>query len=116
MYRYMLLAALCAVTNPAYAGEVGEIQATSIDLGGFRGVVYYTSEAGGYRVIATIAEGENGLPVRLEATLLDGQKVTVSVPGKLGEDGHSIEMMRSNSKLIVGPSSMGSDSVVDARP
>ena len=116
MYRYMLLAELCAVTNPAYAGEVGEIQATSIDLGGFRGVVYYTSETSGYHVIATIAEGENGLPVRFEATLLDGQKVTVSVPGKLGEHGHSIEMMRSNSKLIVGPSSMESDSVVDARP
>ena len=40
MYRYMLLAALCAVTSPAYAGEIGEIQARSIDLGGFRGVVY----------------------------------------------------------------------------
>ena len=62
----MLLAALCAVTSPAYAREIGEIQATSIDLGGFRGVVYYTSEGGGYRVVTTIAEGENGLPVRFE--------------------------------------------------
>jgi hypothetical protein len=116
MYRYMLLAALCAVTSPAYAGEIGEIQARSIDLGGFRGVVYYTSEGGGYRVVTTIAEGENGLPVRFEATLLDGQKVTVSVPGKLGEHGHAIEMMRSNSKLVVGPSSIGPDTVVIARP
>ena len=116
MYRYMLLAALCAMTSPAYAGEIAEIQATSIKLEGFRGVVYYTSEAGGYRVVATIAEGDNGLPVRFEATLLDGQKVTISVPGKLGEQSHAIEMMRSNSKLIVGPSSMASDTVVDARP
>ena len=116
MHRYMLFGALCLVTIPADAGEVGEIQATSIDLGGFRGVVYYASEAGGYRVITTLAEGESGLPVRFEATLMDGQKVTVSVPGRLGERSHTIEMMRSNDKLVVGPPSIGPDAVAVARP
>ncbi len=116
MYRYMMLAALCAVTSPGYAAEIGEIQGSSIDLGGFRGVVYYTSEDSGYHVVTTISEGENGLPVRFEATLLEGQKIIVSVPGKLGEPGHAFEMKRSNSKLIVGPSPSASKTLVIAQP
>ena len=116
MYRFMFLAALWAATSHAYADEVGPIQAKSIDLQGFRGVVYYTSEAGGYHVVTTIAEGENGLPVRFEATLLEGQRVTISVPGKVGEQSHVIQMMRSNSKLIVGPAQIGPDTVATARP
>ena len=113
MYRYMMLAALCVVTSPGYAAEIGEIQGSSIDLGGFRGVVYYTSEDSGYHVVTTISEGEDGLPIRFEATLLEGQKIIVSVPGK---PGHAFEMKRSNSKLIVGPSPSASKTLVIARP
>src|SRR5262245_41750627 len=99
MQPSLLFAAVCVITSPVYAGEIGEIQATSIDLYGFRGIVYYTCQSDGYRVVATISEGENGLPVRFEATLLDGQKVTISVPGKVGEPIHAVEMTRSHSKL-----------------
>jgi hypothetical protein len=86
---------------PAYGGEVGDLQAESIDLGGFRGVVYYTSENGGYHVVATIAEGETGLPVRFEATLTETQKITISVPGKLGEMSRVLEMSGAHGKLVV---------------
>ena len=34
--------------------------------------------------------------MRFEAILLDGQKVTISVPGKLGEQSHILEKSRSN--------------------
>ena len=76
-------------------------RAESIDLGGFRGVVYYTTEDGGYHVVATIAEGESGLPVRFEATLTKTQKMTISVPGKLGEMSHMLEMSGADGKLVV---------------
>ena len=101
MNRYIPIAALCLMFAPAYAGEIGDLQAESIDLGGFRGVVYYTTENGGYHVVATIAEGETGLPVRFEATLTETQKMTISVPGKLGEMSHVLEMSGADGKLVV---------------
>jgi hypothetical protein len=77
MEQCVFLVAACVASGPVYAGDVGEMQAASIQLQGFSGVVYYTSESGGYRVVATLSEGESGLPVRFEATLLDGQKLTI---------------------------------------
>src|SRR5262245_27541246 len=101
MERSLLVAAICVIANPVHASEVGEIQAASIDLDQFKGIVYYTSQSDGYRVVATISEGEGGLPVRFEATLRDGQKMTISVPGRLGEPIHAVEMTRLHSKLTV---------------
>ena len=34
MNRYIPIAALCLMFAPAYGGEVGDLQAESIDLGG----------------------------------------------------------------------------------
>jgi hypothetical protein len=73
--KYISLAALCLILTPAHAGEIGDLQAESIDVGGFHGVVYYTRGHDGYRVVATIAEGETGVPVRFEAVLTDTQKL-----------------------------------------
>ncbi len=103
MNRSIWLAALCFATTPAYAGDLVEIEAASIDLSGFRGVVYYSSESDGYRVVTTISNGEAELPVRFEATLLDGQKVTISVPGKVGEPPHAVEVRRLQSKVVLAP-------------
>ncbi|MER8441075.1 hypothetical protein NKH36_08735 [Mesorhizobium sp. M1312] len=63
--------------------------------------MHYTDENDGYRVIATIADGEAGLPVRFSATLAEGQSTTISVPGKLGEPEQSLELSRSGDKLTV---------------
>jgi hypothetical protein len=101
MYKYALLWALCLGAPPVLAGELVDLQAESIEIGGFRGVVYYTSEPKGYRVVATIAEGETGLPVRFEAVLAEAQKITISVPGKLGEMSHVLELSRAAGKLVV---------------
>ena len=68
MSKYIALAMLCLAATPGQAGELSAMEAGSVDLGGFYGVVYYTNEQDGYHVIATIAEGESGLPVRFEAT------------------------------------------------
>jgi hypothetical protein len=101
MYKYALLWALCLGAPPVLAGELVDLQAESVEIGGFRGVVYYTTDHDGYRVVATIAEGKTGLPVRFEAVLAEAQKVTISVPGKLGEMSHVLELSRAGGKLVV---------------
>ncbi|SJM31643.1 conserved hypothetical protein [Mesorhizobium delmotii] len=52
-------------------------------------------------MIATIADGEAGLPVRFSATLAEGQSARISVPRKLGEPEQSLEISRSGDKLTV---------------
>jgi hypothetical protein len=102
MGKYISLAALCLLVTPAFAGEIGNLQAGSIEIGDFRGVVYYTSDHDGYRLVATIAQGETGLPVRFEATLMNDQKVMISVPSKPGEKSHVVEISRVGDKVVFG--------------
>ncbi|MER8481447.1 hypothetical protein [Mesorhizobium sp. M1322] len=114
MYRYIAFAALCMAAMPAHAGELGAMKAESIDLAGFLGVVYYTPQEDGYRVVTTIAQGEAGLPVRFVATLTENQIVAVSVPGKLGESDQIIEIARVGGKLVVSPQPI--DGIVVSSP
>lgn len=95
--------ALGLTVSPLQAGELSlsAMAGESIDIGGLHGVLYYTRESHSYRVIATVADGETGVPVRFSATLADGQSATISAPGKLGEPVESLVMSRSGDKLIV---------------
>ncbi|TIX82707.1 MAG: hypothetical protein E5V27_12275 [Mesorhizobium sp.] len=79
--------------SPLHAGELSAMAGESIRIGGLHGVLYYTNDNDGYRVIATMADGEAGAPVR--------QSATISVPGKLGEPDQSLEVSRSGDKLTV---------------
>ena len=102
------LAAIYLTTTPLHAGELSAVAGESIELGRFHGVIYHTIEDDGFRVVATIADGEAGLPVRFSAILADNHTTTISVPGELGEAAHSLEISRSGDKLTlkeVGPSS-----------
>ena len=101
MFRYVCLAALCFAATPAWAGELSPLEAESIDIGGFHGIVFYTNDHDAYRVVATFVEGENGLPVRFEASLAEAQKISISVPGKLGEQTQVVEILPAAGKLIV---------------
>ena len=101
MFRYVCLAALCLATAPVQAGELGVLQAEAIDVGSFHGIVYFTLEHDGYQVVATMSDGEGGLPVRFEATLTEGQKLSISVPGKLGEQSRVVQISRGTSKLVI---------------
>lgn len=75
----------------ASAAELKPHKASSVDLGTYRGSVYYTPARDGYRVVATLAALNTGadLPqvVRLVTTLNADQTVTLSVPGSMGADG-----------------------------
>ena len=102
MYRHIALAALfAAAATSAHAGELAPQGGESIQLGSMRGVTYYTMSPGGYRVVTTLAEGEDGLPVRFETTLVDTQWLKVSVPGKLGEQTIALEIARTGDKVIL---------------
>jgi hypothetical protein len=94
------LVAFLMAASPLHAGELSAMAGESIDLGRFHGVVYYTSADDGYQVVATIADGD-AEPVRFSATLAENQSAMISVPGKLGEPGHSFEISRSGDKLSV---------------
>jgi hypothetical protein len=95
------LAAVFMAASPLHAGELSAMAGETIDLGRFQGVVYFTSENDSYRVVATISDGEAGLPVRFSATLADNQSATISVPGKVGEAGRSFEIARSGHKVVL---------------
>jgi hypothetical protein len=95
------LATFSLAGHPLHAGELSAMAAQSIHLGRFHGVVYYTSENDGYRVVATIADGEDGFPARFAVTLAEDQSATISLPGKLGEPTQSLEISRSGEKLTV---------------
>ncbi|MCA1367091.1 hypothetical protein I6F15_06725 [Bradyrhizobium sp. BRP14] len=101
MYRYTILAALCLTAGNAFAGELKALQGGSIDLGAYHGVIYYTEADSGFRVVTTIADGAEGLPVRFDATLEEGQSLAISVPGALGEPGKALEISRAGGRLLM---------------
>ena len=81
MGKYISLAALLLIATPVHAGELKTMEAGSIAVGAYRGVVLYTSEHDGYHVVATIADGESGLPVRFEARNLRSRQGWRTEPG-----------------------------------
>lgn len=105
------LAAFYLAATPLHAGELSAMAGETIELGRFHGVIYHTIEDDGFRVVATIADGEAGLPVRFSVTLADNHTATISVPGELGEAAHSLAVSRSGDKLAIketGTSSVAS--------
>jgi hypothetical protein len=55
----------------------------------------------GYKVVATIAEGEDGLPLRFEVTITDNQKPLISVPEKVAEQSEVLEISTVGDKLLI---------------
>ena len=74
----------------------------SLDLGGYTGVLYYTMEPAGYRVVATIAEAEADSPVRLVSVLADGEVMEISVPREEGQAADLVEIARVGDRLVIG--------------
>jgi hypothetical protein len=86
---------------PIQAHQLAPMQAQSIELGGTTGVAYYTVGDDGFRVVATLATGEAGAPVRFIATLTPGQSVVVSVPQALHETASQLEIKRDGDIVTV---------------
>ena len=63
------------MVGSASAGEITAVQGGSVDVGTYRGVVYYTEEGKDFRVVTTIASTLDGSePVRFVATLAENEQ------------------------------------------
>ncbi len=97
----MAAALALAVVGPIQAEGLKPIQGQGIDLGAVSGVAYYTVERDGFRVIATLAQGEDATPVRFEATLAPGQSVLLSTPRGAGIPPDAVEISRHADTVLV---------------
>lgn len=101
--RFLIAYAMAGVTLTGAAGaaELAPGNGHSIRLAAFEGVVYYTVERDGYRVVATLASGVDTLPIRMTSTLLPGQSAIVSVPQSDGQPPLDFEVLRDGDTLVV---------------
>jgi hypothetical protein len=90
-----------ASIGAAHADELRPIEGRSIDLGEVSGVAYYTVERDGFRVVATLAQGETGTPVQFEAVLAPGQSVVLSTPREVGVVPSAVQITRQNDQVLV---------------
>jgi hypothetical protein len=98
------LLALAAGLLPATGLSATELwpgHGASLALGDVSGMAYYTAEPDGYRVVATLAAGENTTPIRFTTVLQPGQKSIVSVPGAPGGSGAEVEIARLGDKVHI---------------
>ena len=75
--------------------------AQSIQVGYVSGVAYYTREADGFHVVATLSVAE-GAPIRVAATLQPDQVVSFSVPGAEGAPESAVQFTRHGDDLVIG--------------
>ena len=103
IHRFALASAAAGlmIAGMAQASELAPMAGKSIELENISGVAYYTVEADGYRVVATVASSEDATPVRFTTTLAAGQKTVISVPRALGLSAVSVEISRVGDRVIV---------------
>ena len=100
LIRNMLFAAAFGIASLAAAARADglrPIEGKSIDLGEISGIAYYTVERDGFHVVATLAQGEAGTPIRVVAVLTPGQHVVLSTPQQAG----AVEISRKGDGVLV---------------
>ena len=97
--RNMLFAAAFGIASlaAAHADGLRPMEGKSIDLGEISGIAYYTVERDGFHVVATLAQGEAGAPIRVVSVLAPGQRVVLSTPQQAG----AIEISRKGDSVLV---------------
>jgi len=97
--RSTLFAAALALASlgAAHANGLKPIEGRGIHLGDVSGVLYYTVEADGLRVVTTLAQGEAGTPIRFVSVLAPGQRVLLSTPYQAG----GLEISRNGDNVTV---------------
>jgi len=97
--RNILFVAALGIASVAAARADGlrPIEGKSIDLGGTSGIAYYTVERDGFHVVATLAQGEAGTPIRVVSVLAPGQRVVLSTP----QQADAIEISRKGDSVLV---------------
>ena len=97
--RNMLFAVAFGITSLTAARAEGlrPMEGKSIHLGEISGIAYYTVERDGFHVVATLAQGEAGTPIRVVSVLAPGQRVLLSTPQQAG----AIEISRKGDGVII---------------
>jgi hypothetical protein len=70
-------------------------------MGPVSGAAYYTNDADGSRLVATLGGDEGSTPVRVVTTLVAGQSVTLSVPAGVGEPASEVTFSSSGNRVFV---------------
>jgi hypothetical protein len=101
--RNMLFAVAFGIVSLTAARAEGlrSMAGKSIDLSEISGIAYYTVERDGFHVVATLAQGEGGTPIRVVSVLAPGQRVVLSTPQQAGaiaisRKGDSVLVRRAN--------------------
>lgn len=112
---YALAALAWLVTSGvSVAGDLAPGRARSVHLDRFDGVVYYSVEQDGYRVVTTLASRADAMPIRLVATLGPGQRLVISVPRSADQPPVDFEVRRDGDALLVsGPASSSAAALPD---
>lgn len=85
----------------AQADELLPMQTRTIAMGLVNGAAYYTKDAAGIRLVATLNGDEGSMPVRLITTLAAGQSVTLSVPVGVGEPAAEVRFSRRGDRVFL---------------
>ena len=101
VHRTILAAAFALSIGVAHADGLQPIEGQSIHLGEVSGVAYYTVERDAFRLVATLAQGEAGTPVRIEAFLASGQSLVLSTPREAGTGSNAVEISRRGDQVLV---------------
>lgn len=102
MTKFLITAAiLAAITTGASAADLKAETGQTINLGSVSGAAYYTVEENGLRLVATVADGETGAPIRFVSTLEDGQALTIAVPAAEGKNPEELTFRRDGDRLTV---------------
>ncbi|MGH6924118.1 MAG: hypothetical protein ACRED5_10305 [Propylenella sp.] len=100
-----LALACMTIAGASSAAELAPGAGHSVMLAEFTGTLYYTVEPDGFRVVATLASGAEGLPIRFESTLASGQRFVLSVPRAVGEEPLEFVVVRNGDLLVVSDDS-----------
>jgi len=106
-HRFGVLAAALAllVAGNARADALKPAEAEIVDLGTVNGIVYYTVEPTGYRVVATLRSPDQSpgvsSVVRFVATLAPEQSITLSTPRAAGEPAVEVRFVRHGGHVFV---------------
>ena len=97
--RSIIVAAAFASASleAAHADDLRPISAISLDLGDVSGVAYYTVGRDGFYVVATLAQGMTGTPIRVVSVLAPGQSLAFSTPRQEG----ALEISRNGDSVLV---------------
>jgi hypothetical protein len=108
-FGFVAGAATLLVAGAASAASLEPLQGASVTLGTVTGVVYYTVEADGFRVVATVTTGDGQTPLRFVATLAPDQSITLSAPRGVGQPAIELQLVRHGDRLVVDDNALLAD-------